>query len=102
MKHKAKGTQTYRGYWELVYDKAAMLGSDGCTGGSAAFRDCCTEHDVHWRTGKTVYGKPITPREANKRFLSCMQARSKFGWYSPIAWWRYAVVSLIRQPKVDQ
>lgn len=87
------------GYWDRVREKADELGSDGCTGGSAVFRDCCMLHDIHWRTGRTIDGEPISPREANKRFRSCMQSRSRFGWWSPVAWWRWAVVSLIRQPK---
>lgn len=87
------------GYWERIRNRAAELGTDGCTGGSAAFRDCCFEHDVHWRTGQTIDGMPITAKEANTRFRSCMQSRSRFGWWSPVAWWRWAVVSLIRQPK---
>lgn len=89
------------GYWERVRNKAAELGTDGCTGGSAMFRDCCLEHDLHWRTGRTLEGHPITPREANKRFRSCMQSRSKLGWWSPVAWWRFAVVSVITQPSQD-
>jgi hypothetical protein len=89
-------------YWERVADKAAELGSDGCTGGSAAFRPCCLEHDIHWRTGRTLEGHRISPREANLRFRACMQSRSRFGWWSPVAWWRYLVVSLIDQPEEQQ
>jgi len=87
------------GYWERVRNKAAELGTDGCTGGSAMFRECCLEHDLHWRTGRTLEGHPISAKQANTRFRSCMQSRSKLGWYSPVAWWRYCIVSLIRQPK---
>ena len=84
-----------RRYWERVRDKAAELGTDGCTGATGAFLDCCLEHDVHWRTGKTLDGKPITKQEANTRLRACIQSRSIFGFYSPLAWWRWAVVSLV-------
>lgn len=88
-----------RGYWERIRDRAAELGTDGCTGATGIHVECCLEHDIHWRTGRTLDGQPITPGQANKRFRSCMQSRSKLGWFSPLAWWRWGVVSLIRQPK---
>lgn len=81
-------------YWERIADKAAELGTDGCTGATGAFRDCCLEHDIHWRTGKTLDGTPISKQEANNRFRSCMQSRSIFGYYSPVAWYRWCAVSL--------
>ena len=86
-------------YWERVRDKAAELGTDGCSGGTGAFRECCLEHDIHYRTGLTLDGAPITKDEADKRFLSCMQSRSVFGFYSPMAWWRYAAVTLFGRKK---
>ena len=89
MKNKPKGPS---GYWERIYDKAAELGSDGCSFASGGFRDCCVEHDVHYRLGTTIDGYPITRREADARFRSCMQCRSRFGWWSPVAWWRWAAV----------
>ena len=88
-------------YWERVRDKAAELGSDGCTWGTGAFKDCCREHDVHWRTGHQIDGTPISTRDANKRFLACMRNHSRFGYYSPMALIRYIVVSVIPQPKHD-
>lgn len=81
-----------RRYWERIRDKASELGTDGCTGATGLFAECCAEHDVHYRLGATLDGRPITKREADDRFLACMQSRSIFGWYSPMAWWRYAAV----------
>ena len=88
-----------RRYFERIRDKAAELGSDGCTGGTGAFKDCCREHDVHWRTGRMLDGTPISPRAANRRFLACMRNHSRFGYYSPMALIRFVVVSVIPQPK---
>lgn len=79
-------------YWERVRDKAAELGTDGCTGATGAFRDCCLEHDIHYRLGTTLGGEPITRREADDRFRSCMMAHSALGFYSPMAWIRWAAV----------
>jgi hypothetical protein len=83
-----------RRYWERVRDKAAELGTDGCTFATGAFVDCCLEHDLHWRLGTTLDGKPITKREADARFRACMQSRSRFGFFSPVAWWRWSAVRL--------
>lgn len=84
-----------KGYWDRVRDKAYELGTDGCSGATGAFAECCYEHDIFWRTGKTLNGKPITRKEANTRFRHCMQARSRFGFFSPMAWWRWAAVTLV-------
>jgi hypothetical protein len=81
-----------RRYWERVHDKAAELGADGCSFATGAFVDCCLEHDIHYRTGLTLNGTPITRREADARFRSCMQSRSKLGFFSPMSWWRWAAV----------
>jgi hypothetical protein len=60
--------------------------------GGALFRDCCREHDIFYRTHATLGGMPITKDQADRRFLHCMQRRSLFGWWSPVAWLRYAAV----------
>jgi hypothetical protein len=79
-------------YWQLIRDKADELGTDGCTFAGSAFRDCCKRHDIEYRTGQTVSGKVVTRDEADRRFLACMQSRSRLGWFSPIAWLRYLAV----------
>lgn len=81
-------------YWQLVRDKADALGTDGCTMAGPAFRDCCRRHDLEYRLGRTLSGKFLTRKMADQRFLACMQSRSMLGWYSPIAWLRYAAVRL--------
>jgi len=81
-------------YWDTVRRLAKEVKSDGCSKVLDLWVDCCYEHDIHWRTGKTYDGKPISVREANKRFRKCMQEKSKFGVYSPVSWWRWAAVSI--------
>lgn len=81
-------------YWDQVRDKAAALGADGCTKATGAYVECCLEHDIHYRTGHTIAGEPITRRAADARFRSCMQSRSRLGWYSPMAWARWAAVRI--------
>lgn len=81
-------------YWERVRNRAAELGSDGCTMGTRLFRLCCLEHDIHQRDEHTLDGEPISWAEADARFLACMQRKSWFGWWSPVAWTRYAFVRL--------
>ena len=87
-------TSTNAHYWDLVYAKAAELNSDGCSYVTEAFHQCCLEHDAAYRTGKTIYGKPITRAQADQRFRECMQMRSRFGKLSPMAWWRWAGVRI--------
>lgn len=82
-------------YWERVRDTAAELGADGCTGATGGWVDCCLEHDVHYRLRTTLDGTPISRRDADARFRACMQSRSRLGWWSPVAWWRWAAVRLL-------
>lgn len=82
-------------YWQRIRDEADRLGTDGCTMGSAAFRDCCARHDIEWRRGTTIDDEPVTIDEADARFLACMQSRSRLGWWSPIAWLRYVAVRTV-------
>lgn len=79
-------------YWQRVRAEADVLASDGCTMATSAMRDCCLEHDVAYRLHRTVTGEPLTREEADVRFRACMQRRSRLGWYSPMAWLRYAAV----------
>lgn len=88
-------------YWQRIRDEADRLGTDGCTMGSAAFRDCCARHDLEYRSGATIDGDPVTKHEADVRFRSCMQSRSRFGWFSPMAWTRYGILKLFGQKAWD-
>lgn len=82
-------------YWHQIRVLAARLDSDGCTGVADFYLDACLEHDVHWRTGKTIYGDRISTRESNARFRRVIQDRSPFGRLSPMSWWRWAAVSVV-------
>lgn len=81
-------------YWERVHLVANRLGSDGCTGVADIFIDACFEHDIHWRTGETVYGVTITTAQANRRFRKVIQSRSRLGAFSPVSWVRFLGVSI--------
>lgn len=87
-------------YWDLVRLKAVALGSDGCTGVPDFYLDACYEHDIHWRTGFTLLGDPITYAEANTRFRRVIQSRSPFGRFSPMAWWRYWGVTWVSRMRM--
>jgi hypothetical protein len=86
-------------YWDQIRDKAAWLGTDGCTWATSAFKDCCLEHDVHCRTGERLDGTPISIAESHEQFLACMRSKSLLGYYSPIAIARYWIVKKLYKPK---
>lgn len=81
-------------YWELVRKEAKELLADGCSGVPDFHLDCCLEHDIAYRTKKTVLGEPISRRQADAQFRRCIQRRSKFGKISPMSWWRWAGVRI--------
>ena len=67
-----------RGYWKKVKDMAAALQGDGCTSSPDFFyTKCCDEHDIHYRTGHTIKGNPITRAAADKRLFICMKKAGK-------------------------
>jgi hypothetical protein len=81
-------------YWNRVRGVAKDLESDGCSWASEMFQDCCFQHDIHYRLGTDLFGKPISRREADLRFRLCIQHRSKWGKLSPISWLRWAGVRI--------
>ena len=81
-------------YWQAVRERAADLQSDGCSNVTDLYLDCCLEHDIHYRTGKTLAGVEISRQEADKVFRSCIQSRSPFKVFSPMSWWRWAGVRI--------
>lgn len=81
-------------YWDRVRHAARLLKSDGCTGVMDWYLDACLEHDIHWRTGLTLYGQLITTEQANRRFRLVIQNRSGFGVLSPVSWIRWAGVTV--------
>jgi hypothetical protein len=83
-------------YWRRVTETARELGGDGCSGPTLqVFRSCCDEHDIHYRTGQRLDGRPITRGEADAEFRRCMQQRSRLGRWSPMPWWRWLAVRAV-------
>jgi hypothetical protein len=63
-------------YWDRVKALAWALKGDGCSKvPDLNYRSCCDEHDIHYRTGMTIDGVKITRKEADSRFLVCMQKK---------------------------
>jgi len=88
-------TEAEKEYYKEVRKRAKELKSDGCSRpATQLYQDCCYEHDVHYRTGKTLDNKELTRKEADKIFMQCMRKRSLFGIFSPIALIRFLAVRL--------
>ena len=81
-----------RAYWRRVKAVAQVLHSDGCSGVPDFYLDVCWEHDIHYRTHQTVEGQALTRRNADALLRAGIQARSSFGRFSPMAWWRWAAL----------
>lgn len=81
-------------YWERVRERAAALQSDGCSGVPDFYLDCCLQHDIAYRTGADVDGGPLTRSQADAQLRDCIRARSPWGPWSPMGWWRWAGVRL--------
>lgn len=77
-------------YWEKVEARAKELGTDGCSGPTLQlYVRACWEHDIHYRTGCTLYGRRITRAEADTIFRERHLEASPLGGLSPMAWWRW-------------
>jgi len=92
-------------YLTWIHAQAAEINADGCTGVTGFKLECCEQHDVEGYYGKDAHdayrlhksgsawpwseAKPITFEQWNAKFRRCLQARSKLGRYSPMAWWRW-------------
>ena len=79
---------------KYVYALEMSLKSDGCSGVTEVFHECCVLHDLSYRLGIDCYGHPVNRLEADINFRKCMQSKSRFGRFSPISWWRYYAVRL--------
>lgn len=80
-------------YWTMVAIRAAQLKSDGCTGVVDFYKWTCLEHDIHYRTHKTLFGTPISFETANYMFRVRIQQASKLGKLSPMSWIRWLGVT---------
>lgn len=81
-------------YWARVRVKAKELNSDGCSGPTQLFQDCCFEHDIAYRTGETVDHERKSQHEADDDLRECVQCFSLFRWLSPVSWARWVAVRL--------
>lgn len=88
---------TRRDYWYLldepdyrmgVRQRAAELGSDGCTGVPDWYVIACLDHDIAYRTHATIGREPLTRAEADQRLQWAIQHESPLGRFSPMAQWR--------------
>lgn len=84
-------------YYDQLKVLAKSIGSDGCTGVSDIYIECCWEHDYTYVTGMTPQGRVVDKKYADLRFKNCYQIRMALRWFSPISWIRYlGVVKLGR------
>lgn len=74
---------------EDICDIGIFIASDGCTGVPDFFPDCCIIHDWIYATHRDFYGIPRTQKFADNVLKLCIQKRSWFGKWSPMAAWRY-------------
>ena len=70
------------------------IDSDGCTGVPDFYKDECIKHDFYYRTHHDFSGKLLYKYEADLLFMQGIQAKSKFGKWSPMSYWRYLGVLL--------
>lgn len=89
-------------YYDRLREIADRRGFDGCTMATGLRRECCAEHDFHYKVHRRLTGGRITKDEADRLFLHCMQRRGWLGWWSPLAWARYAAVRWFGQRAWDQ
>jgi len=82
-------------YWQTVRRVAAELEADGCTGVPDFYLLACLEHDIHYRTHRTLDGLRINRRQADMRLRRVIQTLSSLGRMSPMSWWRWAALRLI-------
>ena len=101
-------------YWDWVREECDKIGSDGCTLVSEMFHKCCSQHDLAYYWGKnpksaynyyitTVapdneacwrYADPVTRKEADDQFKTCIQGCSVFKRFSPLSYIRWAGVRI--------
>lgn len=63
--------------WRHVRRLAAKLHSDGCTGvPDLWFSDCCRQHDIEYRTGRTWRGRATSRWQADWRLARCVYQRA--------------------------
>lgn len=89
-------------FWKQITDKATELKSDGCTGVADFYKECCYLHDIYYRTHLDLNGDPITKAEADKALRDCIRCKSRFGFWNPMAIWRWIGVKMFAQRAWDK
>lgn len=82
-------------YWADIKSLAQTLKSDGCTGVPDWMVWTCWEHDIHYRTHRTIDGDYLTRKDADYILRVRIQQSSGFKIFSPISWWRWAGVRVL-------
>ena len=72
-----------------------FIQGDGCTGVPDFYKGCCDIHDWWFRTHRNLDGSPIAEAQANLGLKRCIQSKSLFGRWSPMAWWRWRGVKAL-------
>lgn len=88
-----------RVYWSAVRERARELNADGCSGVPDWMVWTCYEHDVHYATHATLYGRALTRKQADYCFRVRIQQGSALGAFSPVAWWRWVGVRVFPAAK---
>lgn len=88
--------------WRFLSDEdlksiEEFIKSDGCTGVPEFYHKECVKHDWWYRTHIDFCGSPIKKAEADTRFRQGIQHKSKFGFLSPMAAWRWLGVFFFAQ-----
>ena len=77
-----------------VVREATRIKADGCSGVPDFFLIICDEHDIHYSTHRDFFTqKTIKQEDADRCLKYGIQYFSWFGRWSPMAWWRYRVLS---------
>ena len=89
-------------YLTWLRAEASEIDTDGCSGVTGVMVECCYQHDVEFwygRCARDAYrhlkqgveadywgaARRLSFADANANLRKCMQARSRFGLYSPLA-----------------
>lgn len=97
-------------YFNWLREQATLANTDGCSRVTGFKVECCYEHDLayfyhrdprdaylRWKTGSLHpwrEARPIDRGATDARFRRCLQARSRLGFWSPMALWRWVGVKV--------
>ena len=76
-----------------IQELKEAIKSDGCTGVSDCFQDCCTVHDLGYRFDIDPWGTKVTRKQVDDKFRTCMRNESWLG--KLFSRWRYPVVRVL-------